>query len=65
MTNIQSLPDSLRMPPHLELTEDQLSDLLWLVENYGHKLTEAMDYITPANVAGLARVLEAKMEGMG
>jgi predicted house-cleaning noncanonical NTP pyrophosphatase (MazG superfamily) len=42
----------------MTLSEDNLADLLWLVENYGHKLLEAADYITDKDVKALADTLE-------
>lgn len=54
MTNIQPF-----------LTEDNVSDLHWLVINYGHKLTEVADYIDEKDVAKLAETLEAMMDRMG
>lgn len=47
------------------LTEDQISDLHWLVINYGHKLTEVADYIDQKDVTKLAKTLEAMMDCMG
>lgn len=47
------------------LSEDNLSDLLWLVDNYGHRLTEVHDYITERDVAQLAKTLEVMLNEMG
>ena len=47
------------------LSEDNLSDLLWLVDNYGHKLIEDTDYITEKDVARLAKTLEAMLNEIG
>jgi hypothetical protein len=47
------------------LSEDNLSDLLWLVDNYGHKLTEVHDYIAERDVAELAKTLEVMLNDMG
>jgi len=49
------------------LTEDNLSDLHWLVINYGHKLTEVADdgYIDEKDVAKLVETLEAMIDCMG
>jgi hypothetical protein len=43
------------------LTEDNLSDLLWLVNEYGDKLTEIHDYITEKEVNHLSQTLEAML----
>ena len=47
------------------LSEDDLSDLLWLVDNYGDKLTEVADYITSKDVARLAKTLETMLDRLG
>jgi hypothetical protein len=47
------------------LSEDNLSDLLWLVDNYGQKLTETHDYITEKNIAELATTLAAMLNEIG
>jgi enolase len=47
------------------LSEDDLSDLLWLVDNYGDKLTEVADYITSKDVARLAKTLETMLNCLG
>jgi hypothetical protein len=47
------------------LSEDDLSDLLWLVDNYGYELTEAADYITSEDVARLAKTLETMLDRLG
>jgi hypothetical protein len=56
-------------PPKLNtpvmLYEDDLYDLLWLVDNYGHKLTEVADYISAERVAYLSKTLETMAEGLG
>jgi hypothetical protein len=54
MTNIQPF-----------LSEDNVSDLLWLVINYGHNLTEVADYIDEKDVAKLTETLEAMLDCMG
>lgn len=56
-------PPELNTP--VQLYEDDLYDLLWLVENYGHKLTEVADYISAERVAYLAKTLETMTEGLG
>ena len=43
------------------LSEDNLSDLLWLVDNYGHKLTEAHDYISEKEILTLSKTLETAL----
>lgn len=48
-----------------KLSEDNLSDLLWLVDNYGHKLTEVADYITDSEVKRLAGTLTAMLNERG
>jgi hypothetical protein len=40
------------------LSEDNLSDLLWLVDMYGHKLIEYHDHISPDEVKKLCQTLE-------
>ena len=40
------------------LSEDNLSDLLWLVDNYGNKLIEQHDYISLDDVKKLSQTLE-------
>jgi len=48
------------------LTEDNVSDLLWLVNNYGHKLTEVIDNPISANeLTKLTETLEAMLNEMG
>jgi hypothetical protein len=47
------------------LTEDNVSDLLWLVNNYGHKLIESADYIETKDVEKLVETLEAMLNEMG
>lgn len=47
------------------LSEDDLSDLLWLVDNYGDKLTEVADYVTSKDVARLAKTLETMLNCLG
>lgn len=48
------------------LTEDNVSDLLWLVTNYGHKLTEVIDNPISANeLTKLTETLEAMLNEMG
>ena len=56
-------PPELNTP--VQLYEDDLYDLLWLVENYGHKLTEVADYISDERVTYLAKTLETMAEGLG
>ena len=56
-------PPELNTP--VKLYEDDLYDLLWLVENYGHKLTEVADYISAERVSYLAKTLETMAEGLG
>jgi hypothetical protein len=46
----------------LRLTEDDLSDLLWLVLNYGDKLEK---YPEENQVANLTTKLEKMLDGMG
>ena len=46
----------------LRLTEDDLSDLLWLVRNYGDKLEK---YPEENQVANLTTKLEKMLDGMG
>jgi hypothetical protein len=46
----------------LRLTEDDLSDLLWLVLNYGDKLEK---YPGENQVANLTTKLEKMLDGMG
>ena len=43
----------------VQLCEDDLSDLLWLVLKYGHKLAEENDYISLAHVSQLEKTLES------
>jgi hypothetical protein len=45
----------------LRLTEDDLSDLLWLVRNYGDKLEK---YPEENQVANLTTKLEKMLDGM-
>lgn len=47
------------------LSEDNLSDLLWLVDNYGNKLTEVHDFITEKDVAELTKTLEVMLNEIG
>ena len=51
--------------PPVKLYEDDLYDLLWLVDNYGHKLTEVADYVTAERIAYLSKTLETMAEGLG
>jgi hypothetical protein len=65
--NDLQLPDTLRnagpsLPP--SLSEDNLSDLLWLVDNYGHKLTEVADYITVKDIEDLSNTLEKMLNNI-
>ena len=46
----------------LRLSEDDLSDLLWLVRNYGDKLEK---YPEENQVANLTTKLEKMLDGMG
>ena len=46
----------------LRLTEDDLSDLLWLVRNYGDKLEK---YPEENQVENLTTKLEKMLDGMG
>jgi len=48
-----------------QLSEDNLSDLLWLVNNYGHKLTEKNDYISSTEILDLEKTLETMLNEMG
>ena len=58
-----------KRPPMTDLThltEDNVSDLLWLVNNYGHKLTEVIDNPISANeLTKLTETLEAMLNEMG
>lgn len=47
------------------LTEDNVSDLLWLVNNYGHKLTEVDNALSLSEVNELTQTLEAMLNEMG
>lgn len=47
------------------LTEDNVSDLLWLVTNYGHKLTEVDNALSPSEVEKLTQTLETMLNEMG
>ena len=49
----------------VQLSEDNLSDLLWLVNNYGHKLTEKNDYIFSTQVLDLEKTLETMLNEIG
>jgi hypothetical protein len=54
--------DSLQDRPEIQvpvgLSEDDLSDLLWLVNNCGGELCEAADYVKQEDVKCLAQKLE-------
>ena len=52
-------------PEDTILTEDNVSDLLWLVDNYGHKLIESADYIETKDIKKLTETLEAMLNKMG
>lgn len=54
-----------KIMPEPFLGEDDLSDLLWLVDNYGDKLTEAADYVTSENLSRLAKTLETMLNSLG
>jgi len=44
------------------LSEDNISDLHWLVINYGHKLIEMHDYISTEEIKKLSQTLEAMLD---
>jgi hypothetical protein len=52
----------LMLKEQLRLTEDDLSDLLWLVRNYGDKLEK---YLEENQVANLTSKLEKMLDEMG
>ena len=63
---MSTTPSSNKMTLELvQLSEDNLSDLLWLVNNYGHKLTEKNDYIFSTQVLDLEKTLETMLNEMG
>jgi hypothetical protein len=47
------------------LTEDNISDLLWLVDMYGHKLTEYHEHIGVDEVKKLSQTLETILNQLG
>jgi hypothetical protein len=47
------------------LTEDNISDLLWLVDMYGDKLTEMHEYISADDVKKLSQTLQTMLNQIG
>jgi hypothetical protein len=62
MTTTQNQLSQMTYKETPSLSEDNISDLHWLVANYGAKLIEMHDYISTEEIKKLSQTLEAMLD---